>query len=422
MATKRPKHVIIGASAAGLSAVEAIRALDPECPVTVISDEKGPPYSRVALSHYIGKEVEYSAMQMRDVNYYDTMRVEARLGQPVTKVNPKSRRVTLADRSHLTYDTLLVGSGSHAVMPGIPGADLRNVFPCISKEDAQRIVRAAGEAKEAVVIGAGLIGIQAVDAFWRRGLKAAVVEKLPHIMPAMVDAPAARIVEKQCEAHGVVVRTGTTAVEILGAKGRVAAVKLDTGETLPCQLLVMAAGVAPNLDFLEDAGVEINRGVIVDETQQSSVPGLYAAGDVAETTDRLSGERVVNAIWPEALNQGKVAGRNMAGVRTTYPGSMAMNTTSVLHIPVASLGLWHVEGERYRILSTIDEPRHFYKKLVLRDGKLVGAVLCGQIHESGVLHNMIESGEYFDIDPEQVFPGEITWGMVLRQNRLKGAA
>jgi NAD(P)H-nitrite reductase large subunit len=413
---------MIGASAAGLSAVEAIRAIDPDCPITVISDEKGPPYSRVALSHYIGKEVEYAAMQMRDVNYYQTMRVEALLGQPVTKVNPKSKRVTLADKSHLTYDRLLVGSGSHAVAPRIPGTELRGIHPCISKDDAQRIVRGAGDAKEAVVIGAGLIGIQAVDALWKRGLKVAVIEKLPHVMPAMVDATTARIVEKQCEAHGVAVRAGATATEIMGAKGRVAAVKLETGEILECQLLVMAAGVAPNLDFLKDSEVEINRGVVVDETQQSSVPDLYAAGDVAETKDRLSGERLVNAIWPEALNQGQVAGRNMAGVRTTYPGSMAMNTTSVLHIPVASLGLWHVEGEAYKILTTLDEPRHFYKKLVFRDGKLVGAVLCGQIHEAGVLHNMIESGEYFDIDIEQLFPGEITWGMVLRRNRLKGAA
>jgi len=219
--------------------------------------------------------------------------------------------------------------------------------------------------------------------------------------------------------------TGVRATEILGKAGRLTGLKLENGEVIPCQLLIMAAGVRPNLEFLEGTRIQKKQGLLVDAHQQTSMKGIYAAGDVAETTDMLSGQRVVIAIWPEALNQGRIAGLNMAGVPTKYEGSMAMNVTSVLGLPVASLGLWQVtDTAEYQICSNLHEARRLYRKLVFKDGKLVGAVLVGPNvnAEAGVLHNFIRTRQSFTVTPEQLMAGPISWGRILRDNRLAGAS
>jgi nitrite reductase (NADH) large subunit len=407
-------HVIIGASAAGLEAVEAIRRVDKECPITVVSKEPMPLYSRVGLTHFISREVGYDGMQMRDDSYFDQMRARGLMGVAALSVDPKARRVKLSNGENLAYDNLLVASGSHAVTPPIPGTDLEGVYPCITNIDAKRIDDAIPNVKEAAVIGAGLIGIQAVDALARRGLKTAVIEMMPHIMPAMADAVSATLVEEELRGAGLTVRSGVRATELLGKNGHITGVKMETGEVIPCQLLVMAVGVAPNVDFLDGTGVKMNRGLIVDAHQRTSLEGIYAAGDVAETVDMLSGERLMNAIWPEALNQGRIAGLNMAGVSTAYEGSMAMNVTAVLHIPVASIGLWNMKDGRYQIREVRDDRRRLYRKLVFDGDQLVGAMLLGRFEDSGILHNMIRTGTTFGLKPQHLAPATVRWGTVLR--------
>src|SRR5574337_1298667 len=334
-------HVIIGASAAGLTAVETIRRADKDCPITVVSKEPMPLYSRVGLTHFISREVGYDGMRMRDDDYFERMKVRGLMEVAALSVDPTARRVTLSNGENLAYDNLLIASGSHAIMPPIPGTNLQGVYTCITNVDAKQIDERIAGAKEVAVIGAGLIGIQVVDAFARRGLKTTVIEQMPHVMPTMADAVSAAMAEEELRVAGVTVRCGVRATELLGADGHITGVKVEGGEMCPCQLLVMAAGVAPNLDFLSATGVSMNRGLVVDAYQRTSLDGIYAAGDVAETVDMFSGERVAHAIWPEALNQGRIAGLNMAGVATPYEGSMAMNVTSVLQTPVVSIGAWN---------------------------------------------------------------------------------
>lgn len=408
-------HVIIGASAAGLAAVEAIRKVDKDCPITVVSKEPLPLYSRVGLTHFIAREVGYDGMRMRDEGYFDRMKVRGLMGVAVFSVDSAARRVALSNGENLAYDHLLVASGSHAVMPPIPGTNLQGVYTCITNIDAKRIDEAIAGAKEVAVIGAGLIGIQVVDALIHRGCKTAVIEQMPHVMPAMADAISAAMMEDELQKAGVTVRCGVRATELLGNDGHIAGVKIETGETLPCQLLVMAAGVAPNIDFLDGTGVKVNRGLVVDTCQRTSLDGIYAAGDVAETIDMFSGERVVNAIWPEALNQGRIAGLNMAGVSTPYEGSMAMNVTSVLQTPVASIGAWNPQsGGRYQIREVRDDRRQTYRKLVFDGEQLVGAMLVGTFEDAGILHNMIRTRTTFTLKPDHLAPATVRWGTVLR--------
>jgi NAD(P)H-nitrite reductase large subunit len=298
------------------------------------------------------------------------------------------------------------------------------VYACITRQDSINIDKAIPRVREAAVIGAGLIGIQAVDALAKRKKKVAAIEMMPHVMPAMVDPTGAKLFEDLLREQGHTVCTGLRASEILGRAGRVTGIKLESGKVIPCQLVIMAAGVRPNLEFLEGTRIQKKQGLLVNAHQQTSIKGIYAAGDVAEATDMLSGQRVVIAIWPEALNQGRIAGLNMAGVPTKYEGSMAMNVTSVLGLPIASLGLWQVtDTTEFQIPSSLHEAKRVYRKLVFKDGKLVGVILIGpQVNaEAGVLHNFIRSRQAFTVTQDQLVAGPIYWGRVLRDNRLAGA-
>jgi NAD(P)H-nitrite reductase large subunit len=413
-----PHHVIVGASAAGCRALDAIRSVDPRCEITVLSKEPGPLYSRVGLTHFLDRTVKAEGMIMRDGQFFDRMNARILFGVSPTRVDAKARTVTLSSGQTLKYDALLAASGSHAVIPPIKGADrqLKGMYACITRDDALTIDAALKTAGYPVVIGAGLIGIQVVDALAKRKFKVVVVERLAHLMPLMVDGTGAGMFRAILQEAGCTVRTAVSASEIVGKSGAVAAVRLENGEEFPCDLLVMAAGVAPNIDYLEGTGVQVNRGVVVNPQQETNVPGIFAAGDVAETTDMLTGQRVVNAIWPEALNQGWIAGLNMAGRRQAYEGSMAMNTTSVLGLPVASLGLWNPEAGSVEAHQVVDERRRYYRKLVFRGDQIVGAVLVGRIEESGPLHNMIRTRTMFGLTKADLLAGPVMWSHVLRAN------
>ena len=421
-ATKK-HHVIIGASAAGLAALEAIRSVDGTCKVTVLSKEKAPLYSRVGLTHFLDGTVKRAGMNTYGADYFERLKATLLAGVAAARVDPGARRVKLSNGKTMTYDTLLVASGSSAVIPPIKGIRLRGVYPCITRTDAVAIDRALVRARHVVVVGAGLIGIQAADAVAKRKKRVTIVEQMPHVMPAMVDPPAARIFEALLRENGHAVCTGARAAEIVGRAEHVAGVRLESGEVLPCQVCIMAVGVRPNLEFLEGTPIQRKQGLLVDAYQQTSLPWIYAAGDAAETTDMFSGQRVVVAIWPEALNQGRVAGLNMAGAPTTYEGSMAMNTTSVLGLPIASLGLWHVtDTADYRIHSELHETRRAYRKLVFKERTLVGAILVGDgvNAEAGILHSIIRTRQAFTVTPEQLAAGPVSWGRILHDNRMVG--
>jgi NAD(P)H-nitrite reductase large subunit len=407
-------QVIIGASAAGLAAVEAIRQVGGECPITVVSTEPLPLYSRVGLTHVMTRDVGYGGMRMRDDGYFDRMKVRALMGVAALDVDPRDRRVSLSNGERLAYDHLLVASGSGAVIPPIPGTELEGIYPCMTAVDAREIDDAIPRATEAAVIGAGLIGIQVIDAFARRGLRTAAIEMMPHLMPAMADRASAAMVEEDLRRSGVKVLSGCRATEILGRGGHVTGVRVDSGDVIPCQLLVLAAGVAPNLAFLDGTGVAVERGLVVDARQRTSLDGIYAAGDVAETVDLLTGERWVNAIWPEAVNQGRVAGLNMAGVPTAYEGSLAMNVTAVLRTPIASIGLWNPRNGNYRVDVIRDDQARTYRKLVFEGDQLVGAMLLGRYEDAGILHNLIRTRTMFALKPHDLTRGTVRWGTILR--------
>jgi NAD(P)H-nitrite reductase large subunit len=244
-------------------------------------------------------------------------------------------------------------------------------------------------AKSAVVVGGGLIGLQAAFALQAFGLKVTVVEILDRILGRILDAEGADIVRRIVEERGIRILTGCSVAEIFGTKGEgVKGVILEEGGEISCSLVIKATGVVPNIELVRGTKVEVNRGILVNDHLETSVPSIYAAGDVAETFDIARGYRFINANWPNAHEQGRIAGLNMAGKRTTYPGSIGMNSIVVYGVPIISMGL--VEDRQGTRIRSNPEA-HIYQKLVFKGDRLVGAILIGDISNTGLINDLIRN-------------------------------
>jgi NAD(P)H-nitrite reductase large subunit len=378
-------YVIIGQGAAGTAAAKLLRQLDPATAVNVITAEEDYYYSRIDLPDVIAGKIDPAAAALQAADQFAAAGITCRMGTTVTSLLPAENRVALASGEKLGYSKLLLATGSSPLLPPVSGIDARGVYSLWTLQQARAIAAAAADARQAVVIGAGLIGLKTALALAARGLKVTVVEKLPQLMPRQLDKAAAEIIGSRLAAKGVEVLLGAEVTAIPTANGAVTGVKTDAA-TIDCQLVVAALGVKPNSGLATAAGITTRRGIVVDERQQTSVPGIYAAGDVAETTDELSGSPVIPAIWPVAVEQGLTAARNMAGRQAAFPGSVAMNAVEVAGIPLVSIG--DVAGGPEDTILVVQRGDS-YRKVVLR-GKLARGVLClGDIRQAGVLGNLV---------------------------------
>src|SRR5574340_955679 len=277
------RYIIIGGSAAAISAVESIRSLDRESPIDLFSDEETPLFSRVLLPYYVAEELSKPLLNFRSSDFFETNKVTAHLGVKVTELNPTAKTVKPADGKEYAFDKLLLATGGRAIVPPIPGVEKERISTLKTMADAERIYAMQG--KRAVVIGAGSIGVEACISLTRRGIKATLLEQLGQVMPTVFDAEAAAIVRKRIEDLGIEVFTGEKAVQFKGDK-RVTGVVTDNRE-LPCDMVVLSVGVRPQTELAVQAGLKLGdmKGIRVDETMMTSAPDVYAAGDVAETHD-----------------------------------------------------------------------------------------------------------------------------------------
>lgn len=383
------RYVILGSGPAGWSAVQAICTHDPHGTITLVSGEATLPYARMLLSYWLEGKVGEEVMSPFPAGYFERLGIEVLYGQQATTVDPQRQVVTLADGRELPYDELLIATGASPWRPPIVGLEQPGVFNLWTLEDVRGILATIRSGGEAVIIGAGFIGMQAVDALVKRGMRCTVIEALPQVLPRILDTEGAHLVEETLTERGVRVFTGRQVAEIKapGRRRKRQEVVLDDGRTLPADLVITATGVRPNLELAHAAGLATATGILVDEHLRTSLPHIYAAGDVAEGYDFSTGERAVHAIWPTAVDQGRVAGLNMAGLQITYPGSLSMNTLDVLGLPLASVGL--VEGEDLVVQIHRGPARRTYRKLAFRNGRLAGAILVSEIEDIGLLQAMI---------------------------------
>ncbi len=382
------RYVIIGNSAAGNAAAHAICARDPRGEVVIISDEPRPAYYRPLIPFLIDRERPEENL-LRD-ELHIPRDVTVLLGRRAVGVDTASRSVHLDDGQEVRYDRLLLATGSSPTRPPVAGLDGPGVFFLRKWDDAVAIRQAAVGARRAVIIGGGRIGTKCALALRHLGLEVAVVEMLDRIVPLQFDAVAGEILGRALRAAGLELVLGQVGKEVVRQNGRVQAVVLDDGRRLEAELVVVTVGVRPNVELARRAGIRVNRGVLVDRHLRTSTADVYAAGDVVETTDRVTGESIVSGTWTNAAEMGRIAGENMAGAAAEYEGAFAViNALELAGIPVISVGLLEPPvGDGYRVFAT--RRGDTYRKLVVRDGVLVGALFVGDIEGAGIYTGLIK--------------------------------
>ena len=390
--SEQTRYTIIGNSAAGIGAVEAIRERDPRGRITVLSKEPYHAYSRPLISYWLGGKVDDDAMPYRDEDFYERHDVEPKLGVRAVGLDSERRVVKTEDGEEVPYDRLLVATGgAPMVPPQMEGAEAEGVFTFTTWNEA-RAIREYCEShgvSRAVVVGAGLIGLKSTEALVQMGLDVSVVELADRVLGATFDRTASDMAEAAMERAGVNVRCEDTISRIRREAGHVSGVTLRSGDELDADLVMMAIGVRPNVQPVAGSPVEVDRGILVDEHMETSVGEIYAAGDVAQAPELLSEGLQTLAILPDAYRQGAVAGANMAGETEKYAGGLPMNSVDVFGLPTISVGETDPDDEDAEILIDRDEAERIYKKLVLRRGVLVGAIFIGDIERAGIYTGLI---------------------------------
>ena len=378
-------YIVIGQGIAGVTAAETLRKLDPKIPVAVVTDERDYLYSRIDLPDIIAGKYGPAASTLRTAEDFAKAGIECLMGETASALIRAEKTVALSSGKRIRYDKLLIATGSLPVVPPIPGSGTPGVYSLWTLRQAGEIVEAAGKARSAVVVGAGLIGLKTALALKKRGLDVTVVEKLPRVLPRQLDEEASDLLAESVRGEGVEILVGTGVDAITADRGAVSGVNAG-GRVLPAGVVVMAIGVKPNMGIAVAAGIETGRGIIVDAFQGTSDPDIYAAGDVAETVDPLTGDRTIPAIWPVAVAQGRVAASNMAGVRATYDGMTAMNAVEIGGMPLVSIG--DIEG-RMGDETLVARRNGAYRKVVIRDGRIRGVLFLGDIRQAGVIGRLI---------------------------------
>jgi len=415
------KVVILGVGAAGLAALDALRDTEAErgsepADVTVVAPEDGLPYSLCALPFSMCGELDECFLDRCDPDHlllHDAKKVKAM----VRSVDPASGTVHLDNGDTLPYDKLLVGTGSVPFVPPVPGLDIEGVHFLASLRDSQGIRDWVDTGQtRCVVIGAGFVGIEAAIALAKLGCQVTVVEMLEWVLPRVFDEDVATTAQKHLEAGGIDFSLGAQVTEVLPCPdGSVDAVMLGE-ERIECDTVVVGIGVRPNIGFLEGSGVEVHHGILVKDDMQTSVPGIYAAGDVVEVRSRHTGSPTLGAIWPNAIAQGKVAGKAMAGKEVWYDGSEMVNVVNLFEVPAVSLGLtaFLADQEKRSYETVIFNPPgdRVYKKLLVEDGRIIGAQLVGEVSNAGILVNYIRNVWDASDIKEKVLRGPLPHGLI----------
>ncbi|MBI3085746.1 MAG: NAD(P)/FAD-dependent oxidoreductase [candidate division NC10 bacterium] len=388
------RHVIVGGGTAGLNAIRTIRAYDRgESEVILVSAER--PYSRMVLPYYLGRGIAESHVFTATPAHLAQLQVQAHLGRRAASLDTAANCLTLDDGTRIEYEDLLIATGSSAVKAPVPGADSPGVHSFWTLEQARGVVAAIREGSHVVLVGAGFIAFTILNAILALKAKLTIVEIAPQLLPRMIDRTGAEMVEKWLRRHGVAIRTGATLTAIEEAEGR-RRLRFREGEDLLADVVLMATGIRTNLEWLNGSAVRVNRGIVVDDHLRSSVGNVYAAGDVAEGLDLVTGQPAVHAIEPTAMEHGRVAGANMAGQDLAYRGSLLMNIVEVCHLDIASFGAW--DDPAAEAFAATRQDRWAYRKLLWKGDRLIGAMILGMANDIwttndvGMLKGLVQAG------------------------------
>lgn len=401
------RYVVVGNGVAGVTAAQAIARARPGANIHIYAVEPYPYYRRPQLPDYIAGVVTEADIFYRPSQWYEQQGLQVHLGTPVVELDPQAHRLRLADGREVPYDRLLLATGGLAWLPPMEGSDRRGVFTLRTLDDARAIRRFALSARRGVVIGGGLLGLETARALRALGLEVTVLEFAPYLMPRQLDREGAAVLEtllRQMEIHPV---TGAVTEAILG-DGAVRAVRLQDGREFPADLVVCSTGIRPDGALARQAGLAINRGVVVDRHLQTSAPDVYAAGDVAEWNG------IVYGIVPAAVEQARGAAANMVTPgSTSYSGTLPATTLKVVGAELTSLGECTMESDDLVQLRRADPQAGRYRKLVLRDGRIVGAILLNEREHTAPIRQLMERHTDVSAYADRLMAETPDWGSLL---------
>ena len=381
--------VIIGNSAAALSAVETIIKSDSNSSVTMICDEKGPAYSRVLISYLISEEMTKERMYLKDMNFYKMNNIKTIFGNRAVKILPKEKGVILENNKIIKYDRLLIATGARPYFPDIKGIEKDGVFGLRTIPDAISIHQRVKMAKRAVILGGGLISLKASLAIHKHDLDITLIVGSNQILLQMLDYRSASFIRESLEKKGYKALTSSDVREIGGSNGKVEEVVLTSGKRIPADIVIVGKGIVPNTELVEDTGIELDKGIIVNDYMETNIKDIYAAGDVAQGSDLVRKGKYITGTWPVAIAQGRIAGYNFVGRKKKYIGALVMNVIDVYGITVASVGITHLPENKSGYEEVVIEGQNNYKKLVIRNNLIVGGVFIGDIKISGLILSLI---------------------------------
>lgn len=374
------KIVIIGNSAAAVGCVEGVRSVDKNSEIVLIASEKHHTYSRPLISYLLYGKTDEQRMKYRPDSFYSDNMVDTMLGKTAVSVDPKGHTVKLESGEVISYDKLMVATGSSPFVPPMKGLDkVEKKFTFMTLDDAHALDKAISAESRVLVIGAGLIGLKCVEGIADKVKEIAVVDMADRILPSVLDAEGAELVQKCIEKHGVKFYLNDSAAELEPNKA-----KLKSGAEVEFDVLVVAVGVRPNIALLKDAGAECGRAIKTDNKCQTSLKDIYAGGDCTESYDITIGAERVLALLPNAYMQGNTAGVNMAGGEQLYENAIPMNAMGMFGYHMITAGSY--EGNVYT-----EKEGENYKKLFYKDNRLMGYIMIGDIKRAGIYTALIKN-------------------------------
>ncbi len=407
-------YLIIGNSTAAVGCIEGIRAVDDQGSVCVATDENYRVYGRPLISYILwGKTTEEKALEYRPADFYEKNNVELKLGVRATKIDPKKKTVALSNGETVGYSRLLCATGSRPFVPPMEGLEtVEKKFNFMTLDDAKALDEAVAEDSRVLIIGAGLIGLKCAEGISGKTRNIKVVDLADRILPSILDKKGSEIVQKYIEEQGVEFYLNNSAAKLENGKAT-----LKNGEEIEFDVLVVAVGVRANTELVAEAGGEVNRGIVTDLRCETTLKDVYAAGDCAESYDITSDTSRVLALLPNAYKQGYAAGVNMAGGDKLYNDAMPMNAIGFFGLHVITAGSY--DGE-----EVVSGEGNVYKKLVIKDNKLVGYIMIGDILRAGIYTRLIREQIPLDeVDYELMLsrPAEMIFPKAVRAKDVGGA-
>lgn len=382
------KYLIVGNSAAATGAIESIRSIDQEGEIVLVASEPQRVYSRPLISYYLAGKIKRENMFYRDADFYKEYRVKTLLGESAVNLDPLGKSLHIEPSGlDLQYNRILIATGGKPIMPACFAGEYNNLFHFHQWQDAEKIAARLNPESNVLIVGGGLIGLKAAESLSRLGIKTKVVEASTHLLNSILDQEAGDLVKDYLNSKGIEIILNKPVAELQG-KGSIQSVVLTDGAKLSCDMVIMAAGVKPNIDWL-DASIAAEVGILTDEFMMSSQPDVYAAGDVVQRYDRFAETSRVMPLWPFAYRQGRIAGANMAGQQTQYQPEPAFNSIPLLGLNIATAGNSAAADEAYEYMKAANDS-WLYKKLVIADNKIKGFIFVGDISRCGIYRFLID--------------------------------